>query len=673
MPPEIPFRTRLAMVTGALVAFVVCVALFSGLDRRDTKAGAALIVATVASGLLLHSLVRHQFMVGEKVVLRRFAVFCGVVVAGVALVVYWSKAPAAADGFGFWGAVLVLIGVGLIIAELRRSKWASARFGPLLAVASAALLLAAYARAASGESSGVLPLLALGLVLLPTSLNLLSAVCNRALKRWPLGRAALLLLATSTAFVVTIVWAGAATNIGWQYLVPAALVVLVWMVATASRSNGDVVIVVIGVMVFLTATPTPVQGPERPTGQEQVMVVLGDSFISGEGADHYFVDTNVKGRNTCRRAPTAYAHRLVSEAPELPLDLVFLACSGAKAGEVHRPDGAARTDSTDEKGLNQIALALGRMDEDGLGADDVSFVLLSIGGNDSLFGDIAQACLGPGDCSVLGSAWRANLHASLPPLLRDVYQAAQTDFPGAPVLIVPYPVPISAEKRGCGYTTFTDREHRFLHDFTLELNAVIASVVAEPGFERLHVVTTMQSALTDAGLALCDDRDVDHVGVNFLAANGVGGLIESSVNPTNWIHNSMHPNPRGHAAMRAAVGQWLDDHPDVRSGRAGAVRTAPPAVPDAGQFGPIDEGAPCVEDLRSAPAGPAAIEALRTCTSEWSLRETTEFARFPGVLLLLPMVAAWGVGLAVVRIARIAGASLWTSPRAGALRSRLGL
>ena len=45
--------------------------------------------------------------------------------------------------------------------------------------------------------------------------------------------------------------------------------------------------------------------------------------------------------------------------------------------------------------------------------------------------------------------------------------------------------------------------------------------------------------------------------MNFLAAHGVGGVIEQSVNPKNWIHNSMHPNGEGHDAMREAVKMWM--------------------------------------------------------------------------------------------------------------------
>lgn len=645
---EISRRARWLLVAGAVLGFLLSALAFSGLGKRDTWAGAALIVATTGFGVLVHSLIRHQFMMGELVGPRRIALFGAVTAVGLGLVLWWSQASEAPNGVGFWGGVLGFIGLGLAVAELRRSRRASRWVGlGLLVLALAALGLAGGLMAA-GVGTLLLPLILGGVVSLFLALSLLSAVCNRRLKEWPLGRAATLGLIGLLLYGGIVALVGEATGIGFDYSWPIFAGLLVFMVATASRSNGDAAVVIIGVMVFFAATPTPKDGPVPPSGSRPVMVALGDSFISGEGADQYFDNTNVKEVNTCRRAPTAHPNRLVSEDPALPYDLVFVACSGAKAGEVYLP--AARDEESNRKGLNQVGLAKDMLGKAGIPDGNVPFVLLSIGGNDSFFGVIAQACLAPGDCSTLGPAWRENLKNLVEPL-RGTYRAVQAAFPGAPVLVVPYPVPIAAQE--CDWTTFTGTEHQFLHDFTLELNSVIERVVAESEFNRLHYVDTMPSALLDADLALCSGSP-DDAGVNFFAVHGVGGLIESSVNPANWTHNSMHPNKDGHAEMRRAVDRWLGRHPDVRNGRPGAARSTPPR-PAATDFGAVDPTARCVGVVRNPPADKSVREALEECTNEWTLGEVQKFATFPGSLVLVMILSAWLAGLGSVRVTRIAG------------------
>jgi hypothetical protein len=57
--------------------------------------------------------------------------------------------------------------------------------------------------------------------------------------------------------------------------------------------------------------------------------------------------------------------------------------------------------------------------------------------------------------------------------------------------------------------------------------------------------------------------------VNFIALKSVNGLVDQAVNPAKWIHNSLHPNNRGHEEMARVLEEWLRSHRD------------PPAVPRA--------------------------------------------------------------------------------------------
>jgi GDSL-like Lipase/Acylhydrolase family len=179
-------------------------------------------------------------------------------------------------------------------------------------------------------------------------------------------------------------------------------------------------------------------------------MALGDSYISGEGADDYYEGTNVAGTNTCRRAPTAYpALLMLEDHTAIPTDLAFLACSGATATGVHE----------------QLRTAERLRDRENL---DVEFVLLSVGGNDALFGSVGRTCLMPGDCSELSEAWMENLQHVGTTLTR-LYEDVRETFPDTPVLVVPYPIPVSDQS--CEYSAFTDAEHQFLNDFATELNA----------------------------------------------------------------------------------------------------------------------------------------------------------------------------------------------------------
>ena len=129
---------------------------------------------------------------------------------------------------------------------------------------------------------------------------------------------------------------------------------------------------------------------------------------------------------------------------------------------------------------------------------------------------------------------------------------------------MPYPNPVNEE--GCDWSLLTADEHRFLSGFVTELNAVIASEAAQRGFYFADKVTT---AFGEAHLRICDDTP-KKVGMNFFAANPVAGVVEQSVNPRNWIHNSFHPNKKGHDALQATIASW------IRANPAPTPRTATP-------------------------------------------------------------------------------------------------
>jgi hypothetical protein len=117
------------------------------------------------------------------------------------------------------------------------------------------------------------------------------------------------------------------------------------------------------------------------------------------------------------------------------------------------------------------------------------------------------------------------------------------------------------------------------------------------------------------------------VGVNFLAANSVLGSIEQSANPLNWVHNSLHPNARGHEAMRGAFVRWLDE---------GATTAATPPAPTPA----VDADGPCTGRTG---------DALESCSWDWIAREVAAFLLWNAWTLLPALAGAWLLGLQVAR------------------------
>jgi lysophospholipase L1-like esterase len=149
--------------------------------------------------------------------------------------------------------------------------------------------------------------------------------------------------------------------------------------------------------------------------------------MSGEGATRFFDGTNDADENECRRAPTAYAQRLVEfDRADAIKRLAFHACSGAVADEIHEVPK-----------FGEIQLEQLRADK-AAGAD-IEVVIVSIGGNDAGFSTIGAACLAPGSCVVRGNDWLETLdHVSAEAVV--AYEEIRADVGDAvPVVAVPYP------------------------------------------------------------------------------------------------------------------------------------------------------------------------------------------------------------------------------------------
>jgi hypothetical protein len=283
--------------------------------------------------------------------------------------------------------------------------------------------------------------------------------------------------------------------------------------------------------------------PLDPDPDAQLRIAaLGDSYISGEGAQNYFPGTDVRN-NDCHRAASAYPYLA---AKELDASLTFVACSGARTWHVTGRDAAGMT-VLGQHPKSDPSVYGGRPQVDVLdGLDKLpSVVLLSIGGNDAGFADIGRRCAASGsDCRDSAEYWLDRLDEVVYPALLSTYSAVKDAARGAPVLVMTYPSPLGPHF--CPDVLLSQGEFRFVRDvFVGHLNALIKYAAA---VDQVRVVD-----LTDAlnGHRFCE-VPLSKAAINFVD-------LRRTAEPTSLehlgsiYHGTFHPNALGHQLIEQRV------------------------------------------------------------------------------------------------------------------------
>lgn len=205
-----------------------------------------------------------------------------------------------------------------------------------------------------------------------------------------------------------------------------------------------------------------------------------------------------------------------------------------------------------------------------------------------------------------------------------------------PVYVLPYPMPLKGG--GCWWTLLSGQEHDYVRAFVDDLNDTIQRRAEAHGF---MYVAAMESSLLRDRLRICDRDTPKGLGMNFFALNPVSGRLKDVLDPTNWIHNSFHPNAAGHEAMRTTVAAALtrgelgadNDYEELSTDEL--VTQCPAAV--------TDDGAPTGADR------PAACD---QATFDWVWGETLRLARAAVPALAVALLGAWSLLLPLLRRAR---------------------
>jgi lysophospholipase L1-like esterase len=251
------------------------------------------------------------------------------------------------------------------------------------------------------------------------------------------------------------------------------------------RLVASVISVVSLAAAAITATVTPAYASSTN------FVALGDSYSSGTGTGSY--DLN----SSCQRSSKAYA--ALWAASHAPASFNFVACSGAKTGDVLNSQISALNSST-------------------------TLASITIGGNDAGFSSVMQTCVLQSDSACATAVNNAENYArnTLPGNLNNLFSQMKSRAPSAHVVVLDYPHLYTTNDTFCIGLSHAD--HVALNGAADVIDGVISTAASNAGFTFADVRGQF------SGHELC---------------SGDGWL--HAVNITN-IGESYHPTATGHSS-----------------------------------------------------------------------------------------------------------------------------
>jgi lysophospholipase L1-like esterase len=231
-------------------------------------------------------------------------------------------------------------------------------------------------------------------------------------------------------------------------------------------------------------------------------VALGDSYSSGTGTRDYSLSSG------CQRGPYAYPALIKADRPGT--NLTFVACSGAKTGDVL---------------ANQVQSL----------STTTNIVTITIGGNDAGFSTVITKCAEPWPVNCDGDITNAQnyINNSLPGALNAVYSQIKSRAPSARVVVLGYPRLFMNVDCNLG-TFFSSAEMTRLNTTADIMKNVISARAAAYGFTFKDPIPAF------VGHAVCSSTE------------WLNGL-------SNPVGDSYHPNRTGHKSgyeplVRSVIG-----------------------------------------------------------------------------------------------------------------------
>ncbi|MEM7342062.1 MAG: SGNH/GDSL hydrolase family protein [Actinomycetota bacterium] len=587
-----------AFLSHGLWVFVVGVAMVTGALLTDSLGPGRLFLVLTGALLVVLTLVNVDQKLSTTMSGQAHGGALVAVLIAVPAIVVWATVGGGLRLIGFVGlvAAAVVLKVALLPlidaalpppgcppteTHLRPHRNRRALNALIIGVGSTLVGAFIMQGGANGQRSG---LLVIGLFLAVAGLTVAGSAGVRLVTQAQIRMLGRILVAVG---LVVIGW-GAMQGLDaigdWFLLVLSLLAVVggfgAWLVFRGEVQVALFLLAFMFTWAFLDRDAQPSSVEAAAPGAENVVLAIGDSFMSGEGAQSFENGTNTPGSNQCRRTDTAYSALVTREldavarrehrrntgteaAPGSMFAHVSLACSGAKSTNVVRFTGSepqfpespaevfgGRTQLDhviqpvpDDAELDDETVAL--LTKHGDLMERVKVTLVSIGGNDTGFSPLIKACLLPADCSENEDLWTAkaeSLEERLTATYREIKNATPAD---SVVLVVPYPDFISPV--GCDRLA-SEAEFQFVDRFIGVLNNTIARAAREAG------VLVADTSGAFEGKTQCDDER----GAHLVVLEPTDGGPISRLNPSNWVHGTMHPSETGHADQADVLWPLVD-------------------------------------------------------------------------------------------------------------------
>lgn len=328
------------------------------------------------------------------------------------------------------------------------------------------------------------------------------------------------------------------------------------------RRSGWRAGVVLGLAVLLGALalsgdqvfPPPHRQPGPPADAPRVVVAMGDSTMSGEGAGDYEPGTDGENGNWCHRSTSASIHQVTIPALDRTINL---SCSGAPSAQVGLGDVEQYTEISQSQQLAPIAAS-----------NRVVAVVVASGANDNpAFSHVLSDCVeawvsGSSPCSQsVGPDWQDRVDAMVPKLIQaltDIRTVMRNTGYAAneyQLIVQSYAAPVGPnvadnlqDLSGC---PFRDEDLRWVEDTAVPaIRAGVREAAQEAGARFLD--------LSRAGVgreACSTENDPGAEWFRRLAVQW--GDLREQERATHALQESFHPNAAGHLQFGQCLSEFL--------------------------------------------------------------------------------------------------------------------
>jgi hypothetical protein len=298
--------------------------------------------------------------------------------------------------------------------------------------------------------------------------------------------------------------------------------------------------------------PTP--GLRPPENVPRVLVAMGDSTISGEGAGDYEPGTNGENGDWCHRSRNASIHK--TGMADIAMT-ISLACSGAPSAQVGLGESKQYTEPSQAGRLAVVARQ-----------QRVVAVVVAVGANDDpSFANSLNSCVeawfdsGKPSCSQgVGKEWQRRIDAMTPKVtkvlgdVKKVMAGAGYQDSDYQLVLQSYASPVSPnlldnlqDLSGCPFRT---QDLEWIRDTAVPtLTAGLRKAARDAGARFLDL------SRSGTGREACSSTDPNKEWFRRLAVQWTDLRAQDRAN--HALQESFHPNAAGHEQFGRCLGEFL--------------------------------------------------------------------------------------------------------------------